>query len=212
VVVEMRRESPDGVAELISRLEQRARAEIVALRTQTAERVAAAEREAAGARNARRVAALRECDASVEAEAASALAAAATDARRELLDAQHALVDAVLARAAARLPALLSGERLADEQLVRRFRGMTTYLDGAPAEVRCRRELAERVRALLVPEWPASHVVADDTITGLRALDGNGRITIDDTLETRLERLRAELTIEICRAAEPERRMEAAVI
>jgi len=210
-VVEMRRESPDGVTELISRLEKRARAEIAALRTQTSDRVAEAEREAAGARNARRVAALRECDASVEAEAASALAATATDARRELLDAQHALVDAVLARVAVRLPTLLSGERLGDEQLVRRFRGLTTYLDGAPAEVRCSRELAERVRALIAPEWPASHVVADDETTGLRVLDDNGRVTIDDTMETRLQRLRAELTIEICRAEEPELRMEAAL-
>lgn len=208
----MRRESPDGVAELISRLEQRARAEIVALRTQTANSVAEAARQAADGRNARRVAALRECDASVEAEAASALAAAATDARRELLDAQHALVDAVLARAAARYPALVSAEHLGDEQLVRRFRGLTTYLDGAPSEIRCRPELAERVRALLAREWPASHVVADDETTGagLRVLDASGRITVDDTLETRVERLRAELTIEICRAAEPERRMEAA--
>ena len=207
----MRRESPNGVAELISRLEQRARAEIVALRTETAAREAEAEREAAGARDARRAAALRECDASVETEAASALAAVATAATRELLDAQHALVDAVLARTAARLPALVSAEHLGDEQLVRRFRGLMTYLDGAPGEVRCRRELAERVRALLAPEWPAARVVADDEITGLRVLEDNeaGRITIDDTLETRLERLRAELTIEICRAAEPERRMEA---
>ena len=207
----MRHESPDGVAELISRLEQRARAEIAALRTQTADRVAEGEREAADARNARRAGALRECDASVEADAACAIAAAATDARRDLLDAQHALVDAVLTRAAARLPSLLSVERLGDEQLVRRFRGLTTYLDGAPAEVRCRRELAERVRALLGPEWPASHVIADDETTGLRVRDGNGRVTIDDALESRLERLRAELTIEICRAAEPEWRMEAAL-
>lgn len=209
----MRHESPNGVAELISRLEQRARAEIEALRTQTADRVAEVEREAAAARDARRVAVLRECDASVETEAASALAAGAVVATRELLDAQHALVDAVLARAAARLPELVSGEHLGDEQLVRRFRELTTYLDGAPAEVRCRRELAGRVRDLLAREWPASRVVTDDQTTGLRVLDGNGggRITIDDTLETRIERLRAELTIEICRAAEPEQRMEAAL-
>jgi vacuolar-type H+-ATPase subunit E/Vma4 len=204
----MRAASPPDVAGLISRLEERARAEIAEKRRRTAEAIAQLEQEAAAARRAHRDDMLRECDERVEADASAPIDAAALEARRELLDAQHVLVGEVLERALSRLPTLVSADCLNDEQLGRRLRNAMAYTDDTTTEVRCRHELAERVRAIIATEWPGSRVVVDDGATGIRVLDGGGRLTIDDTLETRLERSRTELAIEICRAAEPEQCLE----
>ena len=205
----MRAEASNDVAALIARLDERARVELAARREQTTREIARMEREAAETRGARRDRALRECSDSVTVGASSAIAAAMLDARREVLEAQHALVDDVLRRVLSRVPSLVSEARLGSEQLVRRIDRLMTYLDTPPAELRCRAELVPRVRDLVAADWPRTRVVADDAATGLRALDENGRLTVDDTLETRLVRMRRELTIEICRAADPQEHVEA---
>ena len=200
----MRVEQSSSTTLLLQRLEERSRAEIAARRDEAAETVARLERDASETRRVRREEALRDCAERVETAASLAIGEATLDSRRELLDAQHALVDEVLNRATARLASLVSEARITDAQLVKRLRDAARYVSGEASVIRCRVEMLERMHRIVSVEWPSARVEADDTATGFRVLDEAGRTTIDDTLETRLIRLRAELAIEICRVVEPE--------
>ena len=202
----MRAPSSGGnVSVLLERLTQRTQAEMKAKREHAQSEIERMEQEAAERRRAQRDEMLRACAADVEANAATAVSTATLEARRELLDAQHALVCRVLTLAREEIPALLASERLTDALLDARLGKAAGYASETPLEIRCPRDLAARVEQRARVLGLDARIVADDAVgSGVLVSDASGRLTIDDTLETRLARLGTELTIEICRMAEEE--------
>ena len=199
----MRGSTPDGdVASLIARLAARAKAEIEAKRQETRAEIARLEHDAAEAQRLRREDALAECRARVEHEASVAVTAATLDARRELLDAQRTLIERVLGVASQRLPSLMDESHLSDALLASRVRNALTYVEGESAEVWCAPALAIRVKAIVASLAPHAGVLNDAAVGSGILVSDRARLTIEDTLEARLARLRPELGIEITHSAE----------
>jgi vacuolar-type H+-ATPase subunit E/Vma4 len=71
------------------------------------------------------------------------------------------------------------------------------YLSGVPVVVRCRRSLADKVRAA-VREAPEVSVVPDDTVPpGVVVEATDGSVIVDNTVGARLRRMRPSLAIEV---------------
>jgi vacuolar-type H+-ATPase subunit E/Vma4 len=185
-----------GLEELIDRLERDAQARI-------AEIEAGAKREIdtiVGASEQASSRAAGESLGRLRAERRSRLdreiAEARTRARADRLKAEHALLDRVMVRAETLLSEMdLDGTYLA--ALPQQLADALGFLEGVTARVRCRPALAAAVRSALagregvtVEEVPASPA-------GFSVVASDGSVEVDDTLPTRLARLRRRLLIEI---------------
>ncbi|MGZ5715722.1 MAG: hypothetical protein ACXWIG_16330 [Caldimonas sp.] len=113
-------------------------------------------------------------------------------AAASVLDAQHAFLDRVFARAEALADGATADSRYLDA-LPGQIAALQAYLGGRPATLRCRPELAARIRPLL-GDRPQLELVVDETApAGLIALAADGSCTIDGTLTARLAALRPQL-------------------
>lgn len=113
-------------------------------------------------------------------------------AAASVLNAQHAFLDRVFARAES-----LAAETPVDarylDALPAQIAALQAYLGGRPATLRCRPELAARIRPLLA-DVPQLELVADETApAGFIALASDASCTIDCSLAARLAALRPQL-------------------
>lgn len=177
---------------LIARMTQDAQARIAAVQ-------AAADAELAALREAGSQAASRELEESLAARHAARQAAfqlersqAQRAAATRLLNAQHALLDRVFARAAALAEAAGNDARYL-ETLPQRIAAVVAFLGDKPATIRCRRELAHELRRVLEPV-PLVELVIDDALgAGFTAGTRDASCRIDATLAARLAELRPRL-------------------
>jgi vacuolar-type H+-ATPase subunit E/Vma4 len=137
---------------------------------------------------------LAAADVAARAAAESRLAAARRSARRRSLEAQQLLVDRVLAAATLLLPTAA-----ARPQVLRALvDAALAYADG-PVILRCPPALAGAVRSH-VEGKPEITVEADgDARSGVSAILYGGTVSVDATLEGRLERARPGMAIDIVR-------------
>jgi vacuolar-type H+-ATPase subunit E/Vma4 len=141
-------------------------------------------------RRRREAAALRERSRQQEVERAVTLAR--RDARRAVLESRACLVERVIAAARAELPAAASGPANRT-RLPAAVASALMAVGGAPAVIRCPARLASEMERL-PPADGVSIVVDPGAGSGFRLATADGAVEVDETLETRLERRRPELT------------------
>jgi vacuolar-type H+-ATPase subunit E/Vma4 len=181
-----------SVDALIARMTQQAQARMAALRAGADAEVAAlAEASAkASSRDIEQTLAARQAarDSAFAVEHAKAQRRAAAD----VLSAQHAFLDRVLARAQSLADTADADARYV-ESLPGQMAALAQYLGDRTATLHCRAALAARLRPLLA-DRPRFELVPDDTVpAGLIARTGDGSCAIDYTLATRLATLRPQL-------------------
>lgn len=138
----------------------------------------------------------RDREAEYGAEARAAIAAANHDAMEAILLAQTRVVERVLGRARSLAPKAAESADYA-KALSTELREAIEFIGAEGAEVRCTPVLASLVRDVL-RDSPATRVRADlDTGTGFAATGADGEVRIDGRLETKIDRLRPALAIEI---------------
>lgn len=190
-----------ALAELMARLEQEAQSQADAFRRQADVEVQAIEletsaaiadatvRHAARARAGRQVVLRRE------------RAEAARQARARELEARHALVARVLSRAAA-----LYGEIATSREYIAALPGHAedalSYVEGLPSRIRCHASSIEAIQPV-VARHDGVVLVADDTIgPGVVVETEDGVVVIDNTLETRVARVRDRLAIALAQGVD----------
>jgi vacuolar-type H+-ATPase subunit E/Vma4 len=158
-----------------------------------AERIAA---DAARVIEERRSAVLNSREDEYKAEARAGIAAERHEAMRAVLLAKTRVVERVLQRARALLRESAASEvyRAGLEDELTRALG---FIGDEKALVRCSESLAPTLRQTLRSNPNVDVEVADDIGTGFVAIGSGGRVRVDSTLETRLDRLAPVLAIEI---------------
>jgi vacuolar-type H+-ATPase subunit E/Vma4 len=111
-----------------------------------------------------------------------------------VLNAQHAFLDRVFARAEAlAAQAQAQADRRYLDTLPGEIAAVARYMGGRAARLRCRGDLAECLRRLLA-DAPQFELCFDDQVAaGFIALAGDGSCTIDATLGAQLRALRPQL-------------------
>jgi V/A-type H+-transporting ATPase subunit E len=174
----------DGAAEAaqeVARAEEEARA----IRAEAEQRLAR-----------RRAEALRRRERELQAETELALASARHAARREVLFARQELLDRVFQAAGRLLPDCLDDPRYLGSALEELEHGLG-YLGGREAVVRCSPALIPLFREHCV-DRPDLGVEADASVgSGFVLATTDGALTVDATLERRLEELRPWLTLTV---------------
>ncbi len=191
------------IAPLLERVDIDAAAE-ARRREAAAEDEARAAREATIARlEARRTQALAALTEAHAAERTRLLARAECDAMGRVLDAEHAVVDAVLARARrqfgafARSPAYVEGLR-------RWLAHACDHLPPGAVEVRASPDAGDAARTA-AGDGPDTTVVVDPTLEdGVIVRSADGRVQVDGTWRRAVERDRARLAISILQALAPD--------
>ena len=182
-----------GLEHLLEALERDAKAQIEQLLAQAraeAEGVTAA-MTAALAQRQGAAAAARERTRLHEVE--QAVTRARRAARRSVLEARERLLERVFTAARSELPAAAAGSGYRA--------GLPAALAGALAAVgdeevviRCPEALVRDLERLRPSTTPRARVVVDPAAgSGFRLASADGAVEVDDTLETRLDRLRPEL-------------------
>ncbi len=135
-------------------------------------------------------------------EASAVLTAARRHARGEVLAARQHLLDRVFANARERLPETLSEDRYRTV-LPTHLDDALAYVGDGACTVRCPPVIAEIVRGL-ASSRPSVAVVEDAAaLTGPVVESTDGSVTVDNTLEARLERLRPRIALDIVARAAP---------
>lgn len=196
------RATVDAVEPLLAELAQRASAEAEA-RLSAARAEADRIREAGAAlRQARREEALAHSEAEAWRCGQPELARATREARQRVLGARRALVDRVLAGALSLMRARAERSAPPVEWLRLRVAEVLSFTGGSEVELQCPAGWVAALGAVVVGRPNVRVVPAPEAATGLRALDPESRLTVDDTADGWLRRERAALAIDICRAAE----------
>lgn len=129
-------------------------------------------------------------------EARAGIAAERHEAMRAVLLAKTRVVERVLDRARGLLSESAASEAYRaglEEELTRAL----DFVGNEKTIVHCLESLAPALRQALRSKPDANVEVADDVGTGFVAIGVDGRVRVDSTLETRLERLAPTLSIEI---------------
>lgn len=181
-----------SVDALIARMTLEAQARIAAVRARAdAEASALAE---SGARASSQD--LEQALAAREAERGRAFALERAVAQRHaaaaVLTAQHAFLDRVFARAESLAAQALAHPRTLDA-LPAEIAAVVRHLGDRAARLRCRGDLAERLRPLVADAPQFELCVDDQAPAGFIAVAGDGSCTIDVTLVARLSALRPQL-------------------
>lgn len=196
------RATVDAVEPLLAELAQRAAAEAEA-RLSAARAEAGRIREAGAAgRQARRDQAIASSEAEAWRCGQPELARATREARQRVLKARWALVDRVLAAALSMMRERAERSAPPVEWLRVRVAEVLSFAGGSEVELQCPAGWAVALGAVVAAHPNVRVVPAPAAATGLRALDPETRLTVDDTADGWLRRERAALAIEICRAAE----------
>jgi len=185
---------------LFNELGARARAEIDQVSAAACARADAVLAESAARITHRRASAIAAADGDAQHSRNDMLAAIRHDGRRALLEAQHALVERVIGAAREATNRRLS-LCLSTDRLVNRAGELLSYTGNNPAELRCRRSIAEQIASRL--DVRGANVVADDNAPwGLTLIGDEGRFTIEDTVDAWLNAERAAIAITVCRRIE----------
>ena len=118
-----------------------------------------------------------------------------------VLGARQQLLDRVFMAAETRLPDLLD-EPAYLSALPGELAVALSYIGEDPAIIHCSPPLAETIGALVAGREGIT-VQPDDAVgSGFTAVSGDGYVTVDVTLNARLERLRPQLSLEVLRELE----------
>jgi len=182
-----------GLEHLLEALERDANAQIEQLLAQAraeAEGVTAAMTTALAQRRGA-AAEARERSRLIEVE--QAVTRARRAARRSVLEARERLLERVFAAARGELPAAAAG---ADYRagLSAALAGALAAVGGEEVVIRCPEALVRDLERLRPHATPPARVVVDPAAgSGFRVATVDGAVEVDDTLESRLDRLRPEL-------------------
>jgi vacuolar-type H+-ATPase subunit E/Vma4 len=178
-----------GLEHLLEALERDANAQIdqtLARARAEADRLTAAATEAVELRR-REVTSRGKRDRQREVDHAVTLARRA--ARRSILEARAHLLERVFAAARAELPAAAAGPAYR-AALPSALAGALAAVGGEQAVIRCREALARELERLRPGTSQSVRVVVDPASgSGFRVASADGAIEVDDTLESRLDRL-----------------------
>lgn len=181
---------------LLAALERDATAQAEALLAEARATAAAVTREADERVAQRRRDALATREAAVRQSMESALAGARHASRRRMLDARQRLLNQVFAAAHALLPDGAKGA-LYRAAVSRHVADALAATGDEPVVIRCPEGLVPGVQAVVASQ---THVtVRGDTAAppGIVVTTTDGVIEVDQTLDGRLERLRAQLALEV---------------
>jgi len=181
------------LGELLAALTREAERDAARLRADAAARATAIADGAAAQANRVRAAQLGERESQWRAEAERALGAARHAARAQVLAARDALLERVHAAVRARLPELVDDPAYR-AVLSRDVRAALAYLGDEPVTLRCTPALADAVRALVADDARVRVEPGAAVGTGVRAVSADGAVEVDNTLEGRLDRLRARVS------------------
>lgn len=141
----------------------------------------------------------RRCEAIAASESARhrdvehAVALARREARRSILEARERLLERVFAAARAGLPGAVAGPAYR-ASLPAALRGALGALGGDRAVIRCPATLAAELERARPPGAGTVPVQVDQVAgNGFRVVSDDGAVEVDDTLESRLDRLRSVL-------------------
>jgi V/A-type H+/Na+-transporting ATPase subunit E len=156
-----------------------ARAEADRITTESATALERRRRETTAARDSARV---------LEVEHAVTLAR--REARRSILEARERLLERVFAAARAELPAAAAGP-VYRASLPAALSGALAAVGGEQAVIRCPEMLARELERARPPGSTSVPVEVDVASgSGFRVASADGAVEVDDTLESRLDRLR----------------------
>ena len=182
-----------GLEHLLEALERDAKAQIEQLLAQAraeaegvtvATTAALAQRQSAAAET-------RERTRLIEVE--QAVTRARRGARRSVLEARERLLERVFTAARSELPAAAAGAGYR-AGLPAALAGALAAVGGEEVVIRCPEALVSDLERLRPPTTPQARVVVDpETGSGFRVASADGAVEVDDTLESRLDRLRPEL-------------------
>lgn len=185
-----------GLEELLGRLERDAGARIAEIEARTRGEIDAI--EGAAAQEASRAG--EEELASLRAHRRTRLeheiAEARQSARSDRLRAEHALLERVLIRAAQLLEVLPLTES-ALSALSARLSEALPYMDGRAARVRCRPALASTLRKVISTHGDVTLEEVASMSAGVSVVADDGSVEVDDTLASRLQRMRPRLLVEL---------------
>jgi vacuolar-type H+-ATPase subunit E/Vma4 len=121
--------------------------------------------------------------------------------RSIVLGARQRLLDRVFTAAEARLPSLLE-QRAYRDALPEELRTALSYVGDEPATIACSPQLSGAIEALVAGR-AGTTVLPDDSVgSGFKVVSADGYVTVDVTLDARLERLRPQLSLEVLRELE----------
>jgi vacuolar-type H+-ATPase subunit E/Vma4 len=129
-------------------------------------------------------------------QARTEIAAERHEAMRAVLLAKTRVVERVLRRARAMLPAELHNDAY-QAALEKEVEEALAFVGSEEATVLCSGALAPALRQALRATPEVAVQVADDASSGFVVVGRAGRVRVDSTLETRLDRLAPTLAIEI---------------
>jgi vacuolar-type H+-ATPase subunit E/Vma4 len=110
-------------------------------------------------------------------------------------------IDRVFTAAEARLPSLLE-QRAYRDALPEELRTALSYVGDEPATIACSPQLSGAIEALVAGR-AGTTVLPDDSVgSGFKVVSADGYVTVDVTLDARLERLRPQLSLEVLRELE----------
>jgi vacuolar-type H+-ATPase subunit E/Vma4 len=131
-------------------------------------------------------------------KAARSLAAARRDGAVNILQGRRRLTDHVLQLASSRYA---DGNPLPREALAHLVRDALAYLPPTTVRVSCHPDSVDAVRALIAGH-PAAAVAGDSSLSaGVRIAAADGSVLVDNTLATRIQQRRDELSAMVVRAA-----------
>ena len=126
------------------------------------------------------------------------LAVARREAHARELAARHALLARILQRARALLPEIAASTSYR-EALPSHVDEALSFLEGLHARVRCQAAFASILAETIARHRDAVLVIDESVGPGVQAHAGDGSVTIDNTLASRLAREEGRLAIELSR-------------
>jgi len=194
-----------GLGELVTRLERDADARIAQLRAQAKADVEAIDAEAGRVSAAKQHQSLASRGAERRKALERELASVRTAARAARLEAQHAVLAKVKAKAVELLLAR-AGEPAARKVVADAFREALRYVEGLEVVVRCAPAAVEVLKPLATPRVRFEAVA--DAAPGFALATADGALRIDGALAARLEAQWPRLAMELLRSLAPQRRGE----
>jgi vacuolar-type H+-ATPase subunit E/Vma4 len=186
-----------GLEHLLDALERDANAQIDQLLVQARAEADGVTAAATAALAQRRGAAAEARERTRRLEVEQAVTRARRSARRSVLEARERLLERVFTAARNALPAAAAGAGYR-AGLPAALAGALAALGDAEAVIRCPEPLVRDLERLRPPATPPVQVVVDPAAgSGFRVASADGAVEVDDTLETRLDRLRPDLARQV---------------
>jgi vacuolar-type H+-ATPase subunit E/Vma4 len=187
-----------ALSDLISRLEQEARSQVQTIEQETEAQVRAIEAATEQAMADTTTRHLERERAEREAVRQRELALARREARARELEARHAQLARVFARARALVPEVASSAFYA-EALPSHLDEALSFLEGARPRVKCPAALIAMLRPTVGRHEGVELVIDESVGPGIVAEAADGSVIVDNTLAARLGRLEPRLAIGLLR-------------